>query len=418
MLKTFIKKLHKIFESHFLLKTKKYPLIFYVIKWVFLTSLVGLGAGCASAIFLLSLEFVTQFRENNSMIIIFLPFIGFAIGLLYYRFGNNIAGGNNLLIETIQNPKERIPFKMAPMVYLGTIATHLFGGSAGREGTALQMSGSIADTLSKPFNLSKDDRRILIISAIAAGFGSVFGTPFAGAIFALEVAMIGKIKYNAIFPALLSAIIANYVTNLWNVDHTHYFIHSIPKISLVSILHSIFAGVLFGIGAILFCKLLQKTGAFFNSKISFAPLRPFFGGIIILLLTFILGSTKYLGLGVPLISEAFIHSASNYDFVLKIIFTVITLGSGFKGGEVTPLFFIGATLGSALSLYIPLPVSLLAGMGFVAVFAGATNTPFACIIMALELFGIECAIYVTIACFVSYWVSGNSTIYSSQKREL
>jgi len=384
------------------------------LKWLFFALLVGVLAGSASAFFLVSLDWATNFRETHLWVIALLPVGGFMIGWLYHRYGQRVAGGNNLIIDEFHAPRRVIPFRMAPLVLLGTIATHFFGGSAGREGTAVQIGAAIADQFTRFFELKARDRRLLLVMGISAGFASVFGTPLAGAVFALEVLILGRMRYEAILPAFFAAVISDYVCHAWQVAHTHYAIPTVPPMNPQNFFWTIVAGICFGLTALLFSKMAHLWQNLFKNYISYAPLRPVAGGVVIALAVWASGTTKYIGLGVPTILAAFADDLPFYDFFVKILTTTFTLGAGFKGGEVTPLFFVGATLGNALSKLVPLPMALLAGMGFVGVFAGATNTPIACTLMGIELFGTESGVFIALACVVAYLFSGHTGIYGSQ----
>lgn len=388
--------------------------VFTLIKWIFICILIGFLSGSASALLLISLEWAEQLRELNPWLLWLLPIGGLFIGLAYHYYGQEVVQGNNLLLIEYEKPQKTIPLKMAPFILIGTFITHLFGGSAGREGTAVQMGGAIADQFTKLFELDSTDRKTLIILGISAGFASVFGTPLAGALFALEVLYFSKISFKSILMSFLVAIIAYFTVELWHVQHTHYSIPLVPRLDSSALLWTLLVSVIFGLAAMLFSRSTHYWGMLFKKTIAYPPFRPLVGGIVLAVVMYSIGTTKFMGLGVPVIVDAFTNPSNNSDFLLKILFTGFTLGAGFKGGEVTPLFFVGATLGSALSLFVPLPIGLLAGMGFVAVFSGATHTPFACTVMGFELFGLESGFFIALACFIAYFASGPMGIYQSQ----
>ena len=400
------------------------PLLF-ILKWLVIIIMTASIVGSATAWFLIALDFVTIWRTDHIWVVNFLPLIGLGIGYAYHYFGTAVQKGNNLILITHQaeettssrsttsSSTKPIPLLMAPLVFISTLLTHVGGGSAGREGTAVQMGGAIADQFTTLFKLSSAERKTILIMGVSAGFAAVFGTPWAAAVFALEIMSFKKVKFENIIPSFAAAFGAHYICLAWMVKHTAYSIDIIPSISASTISWTMLAGLIFGLAALLFIY----TGKIFEglfSKIKFAPLRPFMGGIIIALFIVVANSTKYIGLGIPSIVDAFNEPAGSFDFALKILLTSLTLSAGFKGGEVTPLFFIGAALGNILIWFIPFPMALLAGMGFVAVFAGATHCVIASIIMGMELFGIQAGMYVGLASMVAYFASGMNGIYSAK----
>jgi H+/Cl- antiporter ClcA len=398
--------------------TEKWPyalLSGYFIKWIVLGSFVGLMTGSASAFFLYSLDYVTSLRMENPWLLFFLPLGGAVVSYLYYKFGKSSTKGNNLILEQIHGGTESVPLRMAPLVLIGTLITHLFGGSAGREGTAVQMGGSLSEWFGKLIRVTPADRKILLICGISGGFGSIFGTPLAGTLFGLEVLAIGVISHQALLPAFVASLVGNLTaTSLWGVSHLHYSIGDIPALSFMVILKVILASILFGLTSRLFSELTHSLKRWYSYFFRNPMIKSAVGGIIIIGLVYLLGTRDYLGLGLPLIEASFTGEVSPLAFLGKILFTSLTLGAGFQGGEVTPLFAIGATLGNALSGWIGLYAPFLAALGFIAVFCGATNTPIACFIMGIELFGGEGAVYMFMACVISYLFSGHSGIYTSQ----
>lgn len=390
----------------------------YMGKWLLITVIVSLFMGSLSAFFLTSLEVVTKLRVENSWLLIGLPFSGALFAFLYKQYGATAIKGNNLVLEQANGGEEEIPLLMLPLTLFGTITTHLFGGSVGREGTAVQMGGAIASAVGKVFCLEKEEREIVIIAGISAGFSSVFGTPLAGTIFGLEVLALGRLRVEAIFPSFFAALFANFVTESFGIAHTHYELGMIPSWTVSLFLKLFIAGICFGLMGWLFSRSIVFVKKIYSHYFEDPVLRTFVGGAAVVLLAVVLQNSRYLGLSLPLLKEAFEGSGQLFDSLGKLVFTALSLGAGFQGGEVTPLFEIGASLGSTLALVLQLSVPFLAGLGFIGVFSGATNTPIACFIMGIELFGSEAAVFFFMICVISYMCSGNSGIYSAQKIEV
>ncbi|WP_243108632.1 voltage-gated chloride channel family protein [Clostridium rectalis] len=400
-------------KSVFMSHSIKY--IYTFLRWIVLGGLIGILTGTAAAFFLKSLQFATNKRLELPWLLFFLPFGGMLVSYVYMKYGKDSSKGNNLILEQIHESQGKIPVRMGIFALFGTVITHLFGGSAGREGTGVQIGASIAEGVSNLFKLDRLDRNILLMSGISSGFASVFGTPLAGTIFGMEIIFIGIINYEALVPCTIAAFIGDFITNFWGVKHTHYIVGVIPSFSTKLMFKIIIIGIIFGLISKIFSELTHKLKKMFSIYFKNTIIKSAVGGIIVIILVYIVGNRNYLGLSIPLMMDAFKYTSKIQDFILKTIFTSLTLGSGYQGGEVTPLFVIGSTLGSFMSGIMNEPISFFASLGLIGVFAGATNAPIASFIMGIELFGSDIGKYMFIICVTSYLFSGHSSIYSAQK---
>lgn len=405
-------------------------LLRYLGKWTVLGVVIGVLGGAAAAVFLIALAWATSTREGHTWLLAALPVAGVLIGLVYHYAGGRSVEGNNLIIGSVHGlsqelqPGERrhdVPLRMAPLVLVGTVVTHLFGGSAGREGTGIQMSSSLTDSFSRVVGLSGPDRRIALIASISGGFGAVFGVPMAGTVFGLEVLAVGRIRYEAAFPSLTAAVVgdrlARFVFDVTGLPHapTPRVTHPDFAVEPLLLVKVAVAGLAFALAAVLFSEMTYGLRRMYRIAVRWAPARPIVGGLAVIALTGLVGTTDYLGLSLPLIEDSYAGQVVGWAFLVKIVFTAVTLGAGFQGGEVTPLFVVGATLGAALAGPLGVTPELLAAIGLVAVFAGATNTPLACTIMGVELFGAGAFVYLAVGCMVSYVFSSHRGIYETQR---
>ncbi len=387
-----------------------------LLDWAWLGVAVGLACGVASGVFLLLLERVTRFRVAHEAIVYALPASGLAVGFIYERWGQSIKGGNNLVIDTFHEKGKRIPLRMAPMVLVGTLLSHLFGASAGREGTAVQMGASLADAIAHGARVGRETRRQLLAAGMAGGFGAVFGTPIAGALFGLEVVSVGRVEYDALVPALVASLVGDFVTRHLGVVHTRY-----PTLAFVELTPLVLAklgamGVAMALAAVAFVELTHRLKHLLEVVIPRLPLRMFLGGTAVVILWKAMGTSDYLGLGIPTIVRSFSDPGlPPYAFAAKLVLTSITLASGFLGGEVTPLFFVGATLGNVMARILRLPLALGAGVGLASVFGAAANAPVALSVMAVELLGAWSLPHVVIVTVIAYILSGHRGIYPAQR---
>lgn len=386
-----------------------------LVRWLLLAALVGAVCGASSAFFLWALARVTTLRIEHRVLVLALPLAGLLVGALYDRYGATVRGGTNQVVAALSAPAAKLPTRMAPMVLLGTLATHLVGGSAGREGTAVQMSGSLASRLGRELGLDATSRRIFLRAGVAAGFGSVFGTPIAGALFALEVAHAERIEVVALLPAIVASLIADRVARA--LGAMHGTTPTVPDLAFTP--GTVLAWLVFAaavaavVGAFLAATdAVRRAGERRLPRLAF---RMAFGGLAVLGLVTATGAHEHLGLSLPLLERAFVDpSLPKATFALKWLFTVLTIGAGFIGGEVTPLFVIGAALGNALAPTLGLPLPLAATVGLAATFGAAANCPIALAVMAAEMAGIGVLPHVLFVTAVATALLGERALYPAR----
>lgn len=384
------------------------------LKWIAFSILSGILVGIVGTAFYYCLKFVTNARQMHPWIIFMLPIGGVIIVLLYRLLHNENDGGTNLIISAIHS-NEEVPLRMAPSIFISTIITHLFGGSAGREGAALQLGGSIGNSLGKAFRFNDKDKHIMIMCGMSASFSALFGTPMAAAIFSMEVISVGIMYYAALLPCVISSLVAHGVATYFGISEESFFISNIPQFNISSSIKISVLAILCALVSVIFCIMLHKSQYYYKKYFKNPYIRVAVGGVIIIILTLIVGNQTYNGAGMDTISQCIDGKVNAQAFILKMLFTALTLGAGYKGGEIVPSFFIGASFGCLFGQLIGFNPSLCTAIGMTAVFCGVTNCPITSLLISFELFGYEGMPYFLLAIAFSYVLSGYYGLYKSQK---
>ncbi len=384
------------------------------IKWVLIAHLTGAAGGLVGSAFHLSVSHATTFRLAHPWMLYLLPAAGLLIGLIYHVLHTENKN-TNTVIDSIQIG-EKVPLALVPTIFLATVITHLFGGSAGREGAALQIGGSLGNYVGRLCRLDDKDMRIATLSGMSAVFAALFGTPLTATVFALEVISVGVIYYSAFVPCLIASLIALQIASLFGIPPEGFEIPIMVPLHGAGVLRVAGLALLCTLVSIVFCLTMHGTEHFLRKKIPNDFVRVVFGGCVIVGLTLLLGTGDYNGAGMGVIERAIEEGVTRPDaFFWKLVFTAITLGTGYKGGEVVPCFFVGATFGCAVGPLLGLPAGFAAAIGLVCVFCGAVNCPLASILLAVELFDSADIVYFALACGLAYMLSGYFGLYSSQK---
>lgn len=386
-----------------------------LVKWLAISTAIGLIVGAIASVFGHTLSFVNDFRAAHPMIILALPLGGVLIVFLYRFFKDANDQGTNMVISSIHS-STGIPFRMAPLIFISTVITHLLGGSAGREGAAIQLGGSIANRLGRTLKLNRDDQHIIVMCGMSAGFSALFGTPLAAALFSLEVVSVGIMHYSALVPCVTASMVAHFVADAFRMPPEVFPVSAVPAITPGVFYRIVLLAALLGVVSIVFCIILHEAEHLYKQCVKNPYIRIFAAGCIILLLCAVLRTDMYLGSGMHIIEEIF-HQGNIawYAFLLKMVFTALTLGAGFKGGEIVPSFCIGAAFGCVMAGVFGLPANLAAACGMIGVFCGVTNCPITSLLISFELFGFEGMPYYLTTVAVSYMLSGYYGLYHAQK---
>ncbi len=384
------------------------------IKWIILGCLTGLFVGFVSSVFAHCLNIATGLREEHPNILFLLPLGGIVIVYLYKTFHYEKNKGTDAVIDNL-NHEVNVPLRMSFLIFVSTVITMMFGGSVGREGAALQIGGSLGSQIGNWFKFNKRDKKIVLMCGMTAAFSALFGTPVAAVFFAMEVASVGTMYYVGLVPCICASLIAYKMADYMYVEAEHF-----PAIANIKLDHIIGAkvvllGICCALLSILFCILLQKGAKLYGKYIKDMYWRIVIGGCLVIVLTFLVGSRDYLGTGMHVIEQALEGNVVPYAFILKMLFTVVTITAGYKGGEIVPSFFIGATFGCIFGQIVGLPAPFSASLGMIAVFCGVTNCPISSMLIGFELFGYTNVYYLLIVIGISYMLSGNYSLYHAQR---
>lgn len=387
-----------------------------LVQWILLGTLVGIVVGTVACCFGKVLGFANDWRAAHPLIKLGLPMGGLVIVFLYRFLKNDTDKGTNTVVASLHSSVE-IPGKMAPLIFVTTVITHFFGGSAGREGAALQIGGSIANKMGHFLKLDDHDRRTIIMCGMSAGFSALFGTPMAAAVFSMEVVQVGIMQYSGFVPCVIASMVAHFVAEFAQIPPETFFLSGIPEITPLGFVQVLLFGCVTALVSVLFCVVLHEAEHLYERFLKNPYIRIAVAGVIVIGLSFLLGTDLYLGSGMGIIEGIFHHGASVpwYAFLLKMLFTALTLGAGFKGGEIVPSFTIGAAFGYVFGGLFGLPAQLTAACGMVGVFCGVTNSPITSLLIAFELFGYEEMPWFLTTVAVSYMLSGYHSLYREQR---